>query len=88
MNTKELVDSIANDEMPKADVKRVVDSVFARITETIRSGEKVNIAGFGAFEVRSKPARKARNPRTGETVDVEASRKPVFKPAKALKESV
>jgi DNA-binding protein HU-beta len=58
------------------------------ITETLQKGEKVQIVGFGTFDVKERAARKARNPRTGEEIDVDASKAPVFKAGKALKDSL
>ena len=58
------------------------------IAESLKNGEKVQIVGFGAFEVKERPARKARNPKTGEEIQIGARRSPMFKPGKALKEAV
>ena len=58
------------------------------VTDALTSGEKVQVVGFGSFEVKERPARTARNPRTGEEIEIEASKAPVFKAGKALKDSV
>ena len=58
------------------------------IAEALAAGEKVQVVGFGSFEVRNRPARVARNPRTGEQIEIAASKAPVFKAGKALKDSV
>jgi DNA-binding protein HU-beta len=62
--------------------------VTESITEALASGEKVQVVGFGSFEVRKRPARVARNPRTGEQIKIAASKAPVFKAGKALKDRV
>ena len=70
--------------------KKDAEKAIAAVTDviTLAAGEKVQIVGFGGFEVRSRPARVARNPRTGEQISIEASKAPVFKAGKALKDSV
>ena len=65
-----------------------VDAVFEVVREALASGEEVRITGFGTFGTRSRPARTGRNPRTGESLSIEASTAPVFKPVKALKDAV
>ncbi|WP_396212953.1 HU family DNA-binding protein, partial [Exiguobacterium sp.] len=70
------------------DVTKVVESTFESITETLQSGEKVQLIGFGNFEVRERAARKGRNPRTKEDIEIPASKVPAFKPGKALKDAV
>ncbi|MCS7225267.1 MAG: HU family DNA-binding protein [Armatimonadetes bacterium] len=75
----------------KKEAASAVDAVFATITETIKKGGKkgvVNIAGFGKFAVRHRPARTVRNPRTGEEIRKPATKVPVFRPSKTLKEAV
>nr|WP_313122810.1 HU family DNA-binding protein [Exiguobacterium sp.] len=67
---------------------KVVESTFESITETLQSGEKVQLIGFGNFEVRERAARKGRNPRTKEDIEIPASKVPAFKPGKALKDAV
>ena len=72
----------------KVQAEEVVDTVFGSITESMKAGEDVSIAGFGIFASKARAARTARNPRTGEPVQVPAMRVPKFKAAKALKDSV
>lgn len=89
MNKRELGDAAAeafggNKAMGLA----AVDAVVGAITAALAKGDKVAIAGFGNFEVRSRPARTGRNPRTGEPVAIAASKNPAFKPAKGLKDAV
>jgi len=72
----------------KADAERAVDAVFDGITNELKSGDEVSVAGFGIFSAKMRAARTARNPRTGEPIQVPAMRVPKFKAAKALKEAV
>ncbi len=72
----------------KAEAERVIESLFETIANSLKKGEEVSIAGFGKFVVKHKKAREARNPKTGATVHVAASRAVKFSVAKALKESV
>ena len=65
-----------------------VDAVFEVVRDALASGEEVRIAGFGTFGAKSRPARTGRNPRTGESLSIQASTVPVFKPGKALKDAV
>jgi DNA-binding protein HU-beta len=89
LNKTELVGAVAEKAgLTKKDADRVVNSLFEVITETLASGEKVQIIGFGTFEVRHRAARKGRNPQTGEEIDIAASRLPAFKAGKALRRAV
>lgn len=89
MNKADLVAQVAESvELSKKDVGRVVEAVFDKISEALKNGEKVQLVGFGNFEVRERSARKGRNPQTGEEIDIPASKVPAFKPGKALKDSV
>lgn len=72
----------------KVDAEKAVDTVFDNITNKLKSGGEVSVAGFGIFVAKQRAARTARNPRTGESLQVPAMRVPKFKPAKALKEAV
>jgi nucleoid DNA-binding protein len=72
----------------KAESERVVDALFDAIVNSLKKGEEVSVAGFGKFVVKDKPARMARNPKTGEQVKVAASKAVKFSVAKALKETV
>ena len=72
----------------KADAERAVETVFDSIAKTLTKGEDVSVAGFGIFSAKMRAARTARNPRTGEPIQVPAMRVPKFKAGKALKDSV
>ena len=89
MNKSEIVGEVtARTGLSRTDAGGAVDVVFEAVTEALGRREKVRIAGFGQFATRSRPARTARNPRTGEPVAVEASTAPTFKPARAFREAV
>ncbi|MFC4321836.1 HU family DNA-binding protein [Litchfieldia salsa] len=89
MNKTELVTAVAeSSELSKKDATKAVDAVFEAIQEALASGDKVQLIGFGNFEVRERSARKGRNPQTGEEIEIAASKVPAFKPGKALKEAV
>jgi DNA-binding protein HU-beta len=90
MNTAELVDQITahDDKITKAQAKTLVDALFGAIRDAAVRGEEVSLPGFGKFKVQSRPARTGRNPSTGETIDIAASKKVVFQPAKVLKDAV
>ncbi len=72
----------------KVQAEQVVDTLFDTITASLKKGDEVSVAGFGIFTVKARAARTARNPRTGESVNVPAMKVPKFKAAKALKDSV
>lgn len=90
MNKVQLIEAVAskNPKLSKADVGRVIEAVTSIIEETLKNRQEVAIAGFGTFRTKAKKARTARNPKTGETVQVLAKTVPQFKAAKALKEAV
>lgn len=89
MNKSELVNKVAEiTELSKKDAAKAVDAVFDTIAEALQNGEKVQLVGFGNFEVRERSARKGRNPQTGEVIEIAASKTPAFKPGKSLKELV
>lgn len=89
MNKSELVASVAEvAELTKKDAEKAVNAVFASVQKALVEDDKVQIIGFGTFEVRTRAARKGRNPQTGETIEIPASKNPVFKAGKALKEAV
>ncbi|MGC4376283.1 HU family DNA-binding protein [Fictibacillus sp. Mic-4] len=89
MNKTDLVNAVAEQtELSKKDASKAVDAVFEAITETLKEGNKVQLIGFGNFEVRERAARKGRNPQTGEEIEIAASKVPAFKPGKALKDAV
>lgn len=72
----------------KKDAETAVNATIEAITEALQQGDKVSLVGFGTFEVKDRPARTARNPRTGEPIQIEASKAPAFKAGKGLKDSV
>jgi DNA-binding protein HU-beta len=89
MTKKEFIGVIAEKAgVSKKDTEAVYDALWASIIENLKAGEKVQISGFGTFEVRERPERIAKNPRTGEAVKVDASKAPAFKAGKALKDSI
>ncbi|OQP02933.1 DNA-binding protein [Geobacillus sp. 44B] len=89
MNKTELINAVAETSgLSKKDATKAVDAVFESITEALRKGDKVQLIGFGNFEVRERAARKGRNPQTGEEMEIPASKVPAFKPGKALKDAV
>ncbi|MCY7915063.1 non-specific DNA-binding protein Hbs, partial [Bacillus haynesii] len=89
MNKTELINAVAEaSELSKKDATKAVDSVFDTILDALKNGEKIQLIGFGNFEVRERSARKGRNPQTGEEIEIPASKVPAFKPGKALKDAV
>ncbi|MCM3762551.1 HU family DNA-binding protein [Halalkalibacter oceani] len=89
MNKTELVQAVAErTQLSKKDAGNAVNAVFDLITETMSSGDTVQLIGFGNFEVRERAARKGRNPQTGEEIDIAATKTPAFKAGKQLKEAV
>ena len=89
MNKTELVAAVAEKTgMSKKDSEKAVNAAFDSITEALAAGEKVQLVGFGAFEVKERTARVGRNPKTKETIDIPASRVASFKVGKALKDAV
>ena len=89
MNKGELVAALAaKTDLSKKDAEAALNGLVEVISDTIANGEKVQLIGFGTFEVKARPARVARNPRTGEEVKIAASKAPSFKAGKALKENV
>lgn len=89
MNKTELVAVVAEKTgITKKEAERVVSATVDAITESLVKGEKVQLSGFGIFEVKSREARMGRNPRTKETIEIPATRQPAFKASKALKDSV
>lgn len=89
MNKADIVSKVAETtELSKKDVTKAVDAILDAIAEALQSGDKVQLIGFGNFEVRERSARKGRNPQTGEEIDIPASKVPAFKPGKALRDGV
>ena len=87
MIKSELIAALAaeNPHLTQRDIERVVGVIFERIIQSLEDGGRVELRGFGAFSVRSRPARSGRNPRTGETVEVPAKHVPFFKSGKELR---
>lgn len=89
MNKSELVDAVAESaDLTKAAATRAVDAMVDAITSSLKDGDSVALLGFGTFVVRERAARSGRNPRTGETIKIAASKVPAFKPGKALKDAL
>jgi DNA-binding protein HU-beta len=89
MNKPELIATAAEKAgLPKKDAERLINAAIDTIVAALARGERVQLSGFGAFEVKERGARVGRNPRTKETMEVPATRTPAFKAAKALKDIV
>lgn len=89
MNKTELIAAVANEaEITKKDAEKAVKAVFSVISDSLTKGDKVQIIGFGTFEVRQRKAREGRNPRKNEPIQIEASKTPAFKAGKQLKDLV
>ncbi len=89
MNKVAIVDAVhAKLGGTKVQAEEVVDTVIDSIVRTLKSGNEVSIAGLGIFSTKTRAARQARNPRTGESISVPSMRVPKFRPAKALKDAV
>ena len=89
MNKTELIAAVAaKTGLTKKDAEKVVNATIDSITESLVKGDKVNVSGFGIFEVKTREARVGRNPRTKETIQIPATKLPAFKASKTLKDSV
>ena len=89
MNKAELISSVAEQaELSKKDSEKAVNAVLGAIGKALGKGDKVQLVGFGTFEIRERAARKGRNPHTGEEISIAAARVPVFKAGKSLREAV
>jgi DNA-binding protein HU-beta len=89
MNKAEFTSAVADGaELSKADAGRAVDAVIEVIKKALKNGETVTLVGFGTFSVRKRAARQGRNPQTGATIKIKASKNPAFKAGKALKDAV
>ena len=89
MTKIELVNAVAEKTgLSKKDSERAVAAVVASVSESLAKGEKISLVGFGTFEVKDRAARSGINPRTKESITIPASKTPVFKPGKALKDAV
>ena len=89
MNKSELIDQVADAaDLSRAAASRAVDAALDAIIEALKQSEPVSLVGFGTFQVRERAARKGRNPQTGASIDIAASRAAAFKPGKALKDAL
>lgn len=89
MNNGDLADRVAADNnLSKADARKLVDGVFAAIADAASKGEEISLNGFGKFKVKDSPAREGRNPSTGVPIQIAASKKLTFAPAKAVKDKL
>ncbi len=89
MNKTEFVNAIAEKEgLEKKKAEQAVNAVLEGIQDALAKGEKLQFVGFGTFEVRERPAKQGRNPKTGETINIPASKAPAFKAGKAFKDIV
>ncbi len=89
MNKTELIAKIAEAaDLPKTTANKALDAALGAITEALVAGDTVSLVGFGTFNVRDRKARTGRNPRTGEEIQIAASKNPAFKAGKALKDAV
>ncbi len=89
MNKSDFVAAVAEDsELTKVDAAKAIDAVIKVIEAALKKGDSVSIVGFGTFTVRKRAARSGRNPRTGATIKIKASKVPAFKAGKALKDAL
>lgn len=89
MNKAQLIQKIAeNGNMTKKDAEVALNAVVAAITDAVAAGDKVQVSGFGSFDVKARDARTGRNPKTGEAVEIAASKRVVFTAAQALKDKI
>jgi DNA-binding protein HU-beta len=89
VNRNELVDTVSGKtDMKKSDASKAVDAVFDAIAEALKGGDEVRLVGFGTFSVASRAASEGRNPRTGEKIQIAASKQAKFKPGKGLRDSL
>jgi DNA-binding protein HU-beta len=89
MKTADLIDHVAREVgMEKSAAKKAVEAVLAGIVDAAKKGEEVNLPGFGRFKVKDSQARQGRNPATGETIEIAASKKLGFSPAKQVKDAL
>ena len=89
MNKTELISAVAGKaEITKKDAEKFINAFFTTVEDALKAGDKIQLIGFGTFEVRARQARKGRNPQTGAEINIPAARVPAFKPGKALKDAV
>src|SRR5690242_1641676 len=89
MTKAELIEALANKlPMQKSEAEKAINIILDDVITALRQGQRVNISGFGTFSVSTRQARSGRNPKTGETIQISASRSAKFKPGKQLKDSL
>lgn len=89
MTKADLIESVASKvDLPRATAERAVNTLFEDMVEALKQGDKVNISGFGTFSISSRKARVGRNPKTGESIEISASRAAKFKAGKTLKDAL
>ena len=89
MNKKQLIEAVANEmDTSKANAERAVNAIIECVSTGLKKDKIVQLIGFGSFNVKKRKARKGRNPKTGETIRIKASKTVTFKPGKALKERI
>ncbi len=89
MNKTELIAAVVKDtELKKVEAEKAINSVLNAVQKALKDGEKVQLIGFGTFEAKKRPARMARNPRTGEEIKVAASKAPTFRASKVFKDEL
>lgn len=89
MNKSELIDAVADTTgMTKSEAGRSVEAVLSVVTGALQGGDQVSLVGFGTFSVRERAARTGRDPRSGQSIEIKASKNPVFKAGKALKDAL
>jgi DNA-binding protein HU-beta len=89
MNKNDLVDAVAERTgLARSDAARAIEAVLGAVTDALKAGDTVALSGFGSFVAKTRAARTGRNPRTGETLSIPASRAPAFKAGKALKDAL
>jgi DNA-binding protein HU-beta len=89
MNNSDIAEKLASDhDLSKAQARELVDGVFDAISDAASKGEEVSLSGFGKFKVKDQPAREGRNPSTGATIQIAASKKLTFSAAKAIKDKL
>ncbi len=89
MNNADLADKLAAETgTTKSDAKKAIDAVFGAIANAAAAGEEISLNGFGKFKIKDSPAREGRNPSTGETIQIAASKKLTFAPAKVIKDKL
>jgi len=89
MNKSDLINAIAEESgLTKADAGRALDATLSSVSTALKGGDSISLIGFGTFSVKERSARTGRNPQTGETIQIKASKIPSFKAGKTLKDSV